>query len=68
MLVDVIEGEKNAIDAISKGKGKSKGEKSKGKGKGKAPGKTPTPSPTTTRAPEGWWMRPCNHCGGKHMD
>eukprot|EP00972_Heterocapsa_arctica_P086963 12818847-Heterocapsa_arctica.AAC.1 len=20
------------------------------------------------RAIEGWWMRPCYHCGGKHLD
>eukprot|EP00972_Heterocapsa_arctica_P008574 1251362-Heterocapsa_arctica.AAC.2 len=70
MLVDMIEGEKNAIDAIVKGKGKSKSDKIKGKGKGKTPGKmsTPTPSTASVRAIEGWCMRPCNHCGGKHMD
>eukprot|EP00972_Heterocapsa_arctica_P075749 11172174-Heterocapsa_arctica.AAC.1 len=36
------------------------------KGKGKAGG--PTVTPASRREIEGWWMRPCRHCYGRHMD
>eukprot|EP00972_Heterocapsa_arctica_P020091 2966104-Heterocapsa_arctica.AAC.1 len=35
-------------------------------GKGKGGG--PTATPTGRREVEGWWMRPCRHCNGRHMD
>eukprot|EP00972_Heterocapsa_arctica_P095187 14038608-Heterocapsa_arctica.AAC.1 len=60
MLVDAIEGEKNEIDAVVKGKGKGK---SKIKGKTKTPTPMPSTSATPARPNEGWWMRPCYHCG-----
>eukprot|EP00972_Heterocapsa_arctica_P055008 8110406-Heterocapsa_arctica.AAC.1 len=28
----------------------------------------PSTSATPAKPTEGWWMRPCYHCGGKHMD
>eukprot|EP00972_Heterocapsa_arctica_P030668 4513987-Heterocapsa_arctica.AAC.1 len=66
MLVDAIEGE-YAIDAVLKGKGKGK---YKGKGKTKTSTSTlsTSTSPARPTATDGWWMRPCFHCGGKHMD
>eukprot|EP00972_Heterocapsa_arctica_P111158 16365599-Heterocapsa_arctica.AAC.1 len=69
MLVDAIEGEQT--DAVLKGKGKG-GPKGKGKLKGKTKTSTPT-SPSSATPPrlttmEGWWMRPCWHCGRRRMD
>eukprot|EP00972_Heterocapsa_arctica_P113102 16435334-Heterocapsa_arctica.AAC.1 len=69
MLVVAIEGEQ--IDAVLKGKGKG-GPNGKGKLKGKMKTSTPTsPSSTTTpksKTMEGWLIRPCWHCGWRHMD
>eukprot|EP00972_Heterocapsa_arctica_P052342 7699212-Heterocapsa_arctica.AAC.1 len=35
-------------------------------GNGKGGG--PTSTPSGRREIEGWWMRPCRHCSGRHMD
>ena len=47
-------------------KGKQKGKK--GFPKGKSKGATAKGKPSGKGTATGWWMRPCSHCGGKHMD
>eukprot|EP00972_Heterocapsa_arctica_P083610 12320969-Heterocapsa_arctica.AAC.1 len=64
-----------ATAAIWKGKGGGKDGKGGkgGKGKGKDGGKVATRPPMSSMSPtsatqEGWWMRPCARCHGRHMD
>eukprot|EP00972_Heterocapsa_arctica_P007648 1115169-Heterocapsa_arctica.AAC.1 len=35
---------------------------------GKGKGSGPTTTPSGRREVEGWWMRPCRHFNGRHMD
>ena len=59
MLVDAIDDDmQQEVNALIKGKGKGKvSGKNKG-GKGSS----------STATQEGWWMRPCRFCQGRHMD
>eukprot|EP00972_Heterocapsa_arctica_P019564 2887475-Heterocapsa_arctica.AAC.1 len=78
MMIDLVEPcQEEMIDALWKGKGKGgkgggKGGKGgKGKGKDAIKGAPRPPTSTTSAVPtaqEGWWMRPCSYCHGRHMD
>eukprot|EP00972_Heterocapsa_arctica_P008447 1233763-Heterocapsa_arctica.AAC.1 len=67
MLVDTVEKDEG-VDAIVKGKGKGGKGKSKGKGDKNAARPTASSTPSTSSVQGGWWKRPCQYCGGRHMD
>eukprot|EP00972_Heterocapsa_arctica_P088537 13054442-Heterocapsa_arctica.AAC.1 len=70
MLVDTLEKDET-VEAIWRDKGKGKGGKGKSKGKsgGKVAARPSTSSSSSAPgAQEGWWMRPCRYCQGRHMD